>query len=118
MTKSVDVRWTTDRTYADVRTWVQGSLLETLRKAGYRTDSDIETESDAGPRFEWRVRRVNRSPLLFPISILAFLVNTSTDKAAVTLTAPPGAHTQLHIDGRLPNGVAKLMTKLAESSIA
>ena len=117
MTKAVDVRWTTHRTYPDVRTWVQQSLLTTLRKAGYRVGSDVETETVAGPHFVWQLKRTNRSPFLLPISILAFLVNTSTDKATLTLSTP-GPHTELHIDGRLPGGVAKLMHQLADSSVA
>ncbi len=117
MTRAVDVRWTTDRTYPDIRSWVQGSLLTTLRKAGYRVESNVESETAAGPRFVWQLKRTNRSLFLLPISILAFLVNTSSDKATLTLSTA-GPHTELHIDGRLPSGVAKLMQKLADSSVA
>lgn len=116
MAKAVDVRWTTDRTYPEVRTWVQTSLLVTLRKAGYRVESDVESETATGPHFVWQLRRTNRAPLLMPLSILAFMVNTSTDKVALTLSTA-GTHRELHIDGRLPGGVAKLMQQLAASSV-
>ena len=118
MTKAVNIAWRSHRAYSDVQAWVNGSLVDTLRRAGYHVESMVETDTAAGKGTEWTLKKNDRSLILFPISILAWLINKSTYHAVLKLNNLSDGRTELLVAGDLPGSVAKLLQQLANSSVA
>lgn len=55
MIRHVTIAWRSHRPLESVRSWVSGSLLDTLRRAGYRMENETATANTAGgaPGTEW-----------------------------------------------------------------
>ena len=112
--RHVRIAWRSARSLESVRTWVSGSLLDTLRRAGYTVESETATANSVGePGTEWIVLRETRSLWLLPVSWLAFLVSKNRYQAVLSLS-PLADGTELLVAGDVPGQVAKLLKKLAE----
>jgi hypothetical protein len=103
---SVNVTWTTARPAADVRRWVGSSMVDTLRRYGYRVESDTPDE----------LVLTHRAPSSWPLllfSVFAYLLSQHRSYQVVFkfLTTPEGL-TRLLVIGDLPAKVADVLRDL------
>ncbi len=115
MLRTVNIAWRSGRSLESVRTWVSGSLLDTLRRAGYKLQAETATANSVGePGTEWILLKESRSLFLLPLSWLAFLFSKSRYQVVLSLSALADGRTELLVAGDVPGQVAKLLKQLAE----
>jgi hypothetical protein len=115
MMRTVNVAWRSHRALADVGTWVSGSLVETLRRAGYEVQS-VTSTAQAGnePGAEWVLLREVRSSFWLSISWIAWWSSKNQYWVVMSLSPLPDGRSELLVAGDLPGQVAKLLRQLAE----
>ena len=113
--RHVRIAWRSARSLESVRTWVNGPLLDTLRRAGYTVESETATaNSNSAPGTECIVLRETRSLWLLTVSWLAFLFSKNRYQAVLSLSPLADGRTELLVAGDVPGQVAKQLKKLAE----
>lgn len=115
MLKKVNIAWRSSRPLDSVRSWVTGSLMDTLRRAGYRLENETSTANSVGgaPGTEWVLVKKERSPLLLPFSLLAFWLSTSRYTVLLSLSELADGRSELLVAGDVPSRLAKLLKELA-----
>ncbi len=116
MLRAVNIAWRTRRPLADVRSWVGGSLLDTLRRAGYDVESTTETAATglaAEPGTEWILSKKIRPTFWLLFSVWAWLASMNTYWAVLTLSQLADGRTELLVAGDLPGPIAKILCTLA-----
>lgn len=115
MLRKVNIAWRSHRPLDAVESWVSGSLLDTLRRAGYKVDNQTSTANTVGgaPGTEWVLVRTERSTLLLPFSLLAFLLSKSRYTVLLSLSELADGRSELLVAGDVPGRLAKLLKQLA-----
>ena len=116
MLRAVNIAWRTRRPLADVRSWVGGSLLDTLRRAGYVVESTTRTAatgSCAEPGTEWILSKKSRPTFWLLFSVWAWLAGMNTYWAVLTLSQLADGRTELLVAGDLPGPIAKILRTLS-----
>jgi hypothetical protein len=115
MLRKVNIAWRSHRPLESVRSWVNGSLLDTLHRAGYKLENQTPTASTTGgsPGTEWVLVRSERSLFLLPFSILAFWLATSRYNVLISLSELADGRSELLVAGDVPGRLAKLLKQLA-----
>lgn len=115
MLRTVNIAWRSGRSLESVRSWVSGSLLDTLRRAGYKVESETATANSVGaPGTEWILLKQSRSLFWLPISFLAFLWSKNRYQVVLSLSELADGRSELLVAGDVPGQVAKLLKQLAE----
>lgn len=116
MIRHVTVAWRSQRPLDSVRSWVSGSLLDTLRRAGYHLENETATANTAGgaPGTEWLLVKKERSPFLLLVSLLAFWLSSSSYQVLLSLSELADGRSELLVAGDVPGRVATLLKQLAE----
>ena len=115
MLRAVRIAWRTHRTLESVRTWVGGSLLDTLRRAGYQVQSETATANAHGePGTEWILLKESRSTYGLLISWIAWWWARDSYWAVLSLSQLHDGRSELLVAGDVPAPVASLLRQLAE----
>jgi hypothetical protein len=116
--RTVNIAWRSHRSVAEVRTWVDGSLLDTLRRAGYEVQSVTNTAQAVGePGTEWVLLHQVRSTYWLLVSWIAWLWSKNQYWAVISLSPLPDGRSELLVAGDLPGQVAKLLKQLAAPAV-
>lgn len=106
MVVPINFVWTTSRPLADVRLWASTSVVNVLRKAGYRVRSDTTEELVMSHRAPW-------SWPILPFRLIAFWPTSQRSYQVVFkfyITAD--GKTQMPVTGELPNQVSSVLREL------
>lgn len=116
MLRTVNIAWRSSRSLDSVRTWVSGSLLDSLRRAGYKVESETATANSSGGAAgtEWLLVKHQRSFFLLPFSFLAFLFASNKYQVVLSLSQLADGRSELLVAGDVPGQIAKLLKTLAE----
>ena len=115
MLRHINIAWRSGRSLESVRSWVSGSLLDTLRRAGYKVESETATANATGePGTEWILLKETRSLFWLPLSWLAFFFAKSRYQVVLSLSPLADGRTELLVAGDVPGPMAKALKKLAE----
>ena len=116
MLRHINIAWRSGRSLDSVRTWVKGSLFDSLRRAGYRVESETATANTGGgaPGTEWLLVKKERSPFLLLFSLLAFWLSKSRYQVLLSLSELADGRSELLVAGDVPGRMAKLLKELAE----
>lgn len=116
MLRTVNIAWRSGRPLDSVRTWVSGSLLDSLRRAGYKVQSETATANSVGAASgtEWILLKEQRSFFWLPFSFLAFLWSKNKYQVVLSLSQLTDGRSELLVVGDVPGQIAKLLRTLAE----
>lgn len=115
MFRKVNIAWRSHRPLDAVESWVSGSLLDTLRRAGYKLENQTSTANTVGgaPGTDWVLVKTDRSLFLLPLSLLAFWINKSRYTVLISLSELADGRSELLVAGDVPGRLAKLLKQLA-----
>lgn len=103
----INFTWSTSRSLPDVRSWVSSSVADTLRKSGYRMESDTADElvmTHRG-RSSW--------PLLL-FSVVAIWLSDQRSYQVVFTFFTEGGLTKMFVIGELPTRVSSILYELPQ----
>lgn len=108
MVGPINYVWTTTQPLAEVRLWASTSVVEILRKAGYRVRSDTIEE----------LVMIHRAPSSWPILLFSFvafwLSNQRGYQVVFKFLTNADGMTQMIVIGELPTQVSSILYELPQ----
>lgn len=112
---AVNIAWSSRHPIAEVRAEATSQLVHAVSRSGYRVTSSSDAEiilvRTYRPLFIWAV-----TILLFPVGLIAYLLNSKQSSLVLTFESAAGGETELRLAGEAQGSVAAKLRRLADSN--